>query len=82
MINLHSLFKNNYLNISRTSFGSSISEAFKTTVFIFLYFCLISPISIIFKLVKRDELRLKRDNYSSWVYREHKLDPNNFKKQY
>lgn len=72
------------LNRAWFAFGELLGRVVSPIALGFIFFALITPVSIITRLFGRDELRLKRRAVPSyWVLRQAPvLDPNSFKQQF
>ena len=52
-------------------------------VMAFIFFGLITPYSIVMRIIGRDELRLRKTtNKSYWIFREHNSSQIDFKRQF
>lgn len=72
------------LNRAWFAFGELLGRVVSPIVLGIIFFVLITPISIIARLLGRDELRLKRRAVTSyWVPRQKtRLEPNSFRQQF
>ena len=73
-----------YLNKMWFKFGIYIGRFVSPVVIGIIFFALITPISILSKIFKRDELNLRRniDKNSYWKIREVEVDKKSFERQY
>lgn len=72
------------INRAWSAFGELLGRIVSPVALGIIFFALITPVSIIARLLGRDELRLKRRSVPSyWVLRQTPaLDPNSFKQQF
>ena len=67
------------LNYYWIKFGELLGKTISPVVMGFVYFLVVTPIAIIFKLIKRDELNIKiKKQKTYWVKRNDSLINNNF----
>ena len=64
--------------------GMFLGRVISPVILGIIFFLLITPMSLILKIVGRDELNLKRERKETfWVLREsEEIDPQSFKKQF
>jgi hypothetical protein len=74
-------FKEILLEFTYSKDKFSLNYYLTNIVLFLVYFIIISPLGILFRLIKRDVLRLKKNNQSSWISREDN-QPIHFEKQY
>ena len=72
------------LNVLWYKFGLLLGRIIRPVILGFLFFCLITPISVFLRIIGRDELKLKEKNQKSyWVSRKNQtFDPENFRDQF
>jgi hypothetical protein len=64
-------------------FGLFLGSIVSPIVLGIIFFGLFSPYGIIMRIMKRDELRLRKiDNESYWLYRSSRSQKTDFEKQY
>jgi len=64
-------------------FGLKISKYLNPIILGIIFYLLISPIALFFKLIKRDELKLKKSNHNSfWLIRSEKSQASSMKDQF
>jgi magnesium-transporting ATPase (P-type) len=80
------LFKDKLLlpfNKAWMKFGLFLGSIVSPIVLGIIFFGLFSPYGIIMRIMKRDELRLRKiDNESYWLYRSSRSQKTDFEKQY
>jgi hypothetical protein len=76
-----SQFKKRFLELSSSEGKFSINYLLTIIVLFLVYFIIITPLGILFRLLKRDVLKLKKNNQSTWISREGN-QPIHFEKQY
>jgi hypothetical protein len=76
-----SQFKKRFLELSFSKDKFSINYLLTIIVLFLMYFIIITPLGILFRLLKRDVLKLKKNNQSTWISREDN-QPIHFEKQY
>jgi hypothetical protein len=70
------------LNKLWMQFGLLLGMIINPIVMAFIFFGLITPFSIIMRMMGRDELRLKKTIESHWTPRSQNLPPTDFTKQF
>ena len=71
------------LNRSWMYLGLLLGKIVSPIVLGILFFGLFTPIALLMKLFRRDELRLRIDRKSNhWIQRDHQVKPNSFKNQF
>lgn len=76
-----SQFKKRFLELSFSKDKFSINYLLTIIVLFLVYFIIITPLGILFRLLKRDVLKLKKKYQSTWISREDN-QPIHFEKQY
>ena len=81
------IFFSSYLKIFNYlwfMFGILLGKIVSPIVLGLIFFVIFTPVSLFLKIIKRDELQLKKNNDKSyWKIREEKkFDPNSFKNQF
>ena len=71
------------LNRSWMYLGLLLGKIVSPIVLGILFFGLFTPIALLMKLFRRDELRLRIDRKSNhWIQRDHQVKPSSFKNQF